>query len=91
MEQWTNKKRISQVAGRGKDFAGGCGLVRCSRWLCYSLATDYVGWPEESRETNSGKKVAQFTLKHSLQVFNKHTFVVTSVHIEVVEGSDETN
>lgn len=50
-----------------------------------------MGWPEESRETNSGKKVAQFTLKHSLQVFNKHTFIVTLVHIEVVEGSDETN
>lgn len=91
MEQWTNKKRISQVAGSGKDFAGGCGLVRWSLWLCYSLAADDVGWPEESRETNSSKKVAQFTLKHSLQVFNKHTFMVTLVHAEAVEGSDETN
>lgn len=29
--------------------------------LCYSLAVAYVGWPAMSRETNPGKKVAQFT------------------------------
>lgn len=51
----------------------------------------WVGLKGAGKQTQESKKVAQFTRKHSLQVFNKHTFAVTSVHVEVVEGSDETN
>lgn len=57
--------RRSQVERR-REFAGGCGaascgLVRCSVWLCYSLAVACVGWAETSTETNPGKRVAQCT------------------------------
>lgn len=65
-EQEKNLTEGVTGSARGREFTGGygvahCGLVRCSLWLCYSLAVTYVGWPEISRETKPGKKVAQFT------------------------------
>lgn len=67
-EQEKNEPEGATGWERGREFAGGwgvasCGLVRCSVWLCYSLAVACVGWAERSRETNSGKKVAEFTLR----------------------------
>lgn len=66
-EQEKNEPEGATGWERGREFAGGCGvascgLVRCSVWLCYSLAVACVGWAEMSRETNLGKKVAEFTL-----------------------------
>lgn len=83
-EQEKNETERAASWLRGRTFAGGCraascGLVRCSGWLCYSLAVACVGWAETSRETNPCKKVAEFTLspwKHTLQVLNKRIFQV---------------